>query len=267
MEDKKILLAANILFNHRLNKTGLTQLPENLIPKSIEESYKIQNELKILYLTLSGNYCVGKKVGCTNKFAQEQVNIFEPFYGNLFSKFTELGGCTLKSSKFFKPFIEPEISFRIKEDININKAPFTYSDSLNLFDIMIPSIELVDFRFGDNIKDVGINNLIVSNGASEFYIQGDKNYDLSEINLENQIVKLFINNKLIDEGNTNLVLGNPINSAIWLINKLSQLGEPMLEGQFITTGTCTKAIPLTSDYVCNVKADFGKLGCVEFKYI
>ena len=266
MENKDILLVAKILFNHRLNKTGLTKLPENLIPKSIEESYEIQNELKILYLTLKDNYCIGKKVGCTNKFAQEQVNIFEPFYGNLFSKFTDLSGCTLKSSKFFKPFIEPEISFRVKEDININKAPFTNSNSLDLFDMMIPSIELVDFRFGDNIKDVGINNLIVSNGASEFYIQGRGNYNLSEINLENQIVKLFINNKLIDEGNTNLVLGNPIKSAIWLINKLSQLGEPMLKGQFITTGTCTKAIPLPSNEVIDVKADFGKLGCVEFKY-
>ena len=267
MEDKNILLAANILFNHRLNKTGLAKLPINLIPKSIEESYKIQNELKILYLTLNNNICIGKKVGCTNKFAQEQVKIFEPFYGNLFSRFSDISGCTLKSSKFFKPFIEPEISFRIKEDININKAPFSDSDSLNLFDIMMPSIELVDFRFGDNIKDVGINNLIVTNGASEFYIRGEQSFNLDEINLKDQIVKLFINNELIDSGNTNLVLGNPINSAIWLINKLSELGEPMLQGQFITTGTCTKAISLPSEGVCNVKADFGNLGCVEFEYI
>jgi len=267
MEDKNILLAANILFNHRLNKTGLTKLPSNLIPKSIEESYKIQNELKILYLTLNNNICIGKKVGCTNKFAQEQVNIFEPFYGNLFSKFSDISGCILKSSKFFKPFIEPEISFRIKTDININKAPFNNSDSFNLFDCIIPSIELVDFRFGNNIKDVGINNLISTNGASEFFIKGEKTYKLNEINIENQIVNLFINNKVVDSGNTNLVLGNPINSAIWLINKLSKLGEPMLEGQIITTGTCTKAIPIPSDGVCNIKADFGKLGTVEFDYI
>jgi len=266
MKDKNILLAANILFNHRLNKTGLKALPDNLAPKSIEESYKIQNELKILYLTLKDNFCIGKKVGCTNKFAQEQVNIFEPFYGNLFSKFSAKNGCELKSSKFFKPFIEPEISFRIKKDVNINQAPFTNSDSSDLFDVILPSIELVDFRFGENIKDVGINNLIVSNGASEFYIQGEKTYQLNEINLEDQIVKLFINDILVVEGNTNLVLGNPINSAIWLINKLSKLGEPMLEGQFITTGTCTRAIPIPFDRVCNIKADFGNLGYVKFKY-
>ena len=89
MQDKNILLAANILFNHRLNKTGLKKLPSNLNPRTIEESYKIQNELKILYLTLNNNICIGKKVGCTNKFAQEQVNIFEPFYGNLFDSWAK----------------------------------------------------------------------------------------------------------------------------------------------------------------------------------
>jgi len=265
MENKNILLAASLLFNHRLNKTGLKNLPINLIPQTIEESYEIQRELKILYLTLKNNFTIGKKIGCTNKIAQSQVNIFEPFYGNLFSKFSDISGCKLKSTKFFKPFIEPEISFRLREDININKSPYLFKDAVNLFDFMFPSIELVDFRFGSNIKDVGINNLIVSNGASEYYIKSNKYYKLDEINLENHTVKLFVNNKIVEEGNTNLVLGNPINSAIWLINKLSEFGEPMLKGQFITTGTCTKAIEAKKNSL--VKADFGKLGCVEFEYI
>ena len=34
MENKYILLAANILFNHRLNKTGLKSLPKKCIPQA-----------------------------------------------------------------------------------------------------------------------------------------------------------------------------------------------------------------------------------------
>ena len=134
MEYKNILLAAKILFNHRLNKSELKNLPKNLTPTNIEESYKIQNELKLLYLSLNNNFTIGKKVGCTNKLAQKQLNIFEPFYGNLFSKFSDESGCKLKSSKFLKPYIECEISYRIKEDININAAqstPHTLSIMLN----------------------------------------------------------------------------------------------------------------------------------------
>ena len=265
MDNKYILLAAKELFKHRLNKTGLKSLQKECIPQDLNEAYKIQNELKILYLSMSGNFCIGKKVGCTNKLAQEQVNIYEPFYGNLFFRFMKLSGCQLKLKNFYKPFIEPEISFRIKEDININNAPFKISDSNNLFDSIIPSIEIVDFRFGENIKEVGINNLISTNGASEFWISGRKHFPLSTINLENQIIKLYLNNSLVEEGNTNNVLNNPINSALWIVNKLACSGEPMLKGQYISTGTCTKAFPIISKGF--ITANFGKLGTVELNYI
>ena len=265
METKNIISAANILLNHRLNKTGLIKLPDELIPKSIKDSYSIQNELKILYLSLSNNISIGKKIGCTNKGAQKQLNVFKPFYGNLFSKYSNTNNCKLKSSQFYKPFIEPEISFRIKDDININNIPFTITDANELFDCMFPSIEIVDFRFGENIKIVGINNLISSNGASEYFIKSDNTYSLDHVNLNDNIVKLFVNDNLIEEGNTNLVLDNPLNSAIWLLNELASKGEPMLKGQFITTGTCTKAVSLQGS--SKIKADFGKLGTVEFDYI
>ena len=265
MNDKNILLAANILFNHKLNKTGLRNLPEKLQPKTINESYQIQNELKILYLSLKDNICIGKKVGCTNKIAQKQVGIFEPFYGNLYSKFFNFSECKLLSSNFYKPYIEPEISFIIKNDINLNKAPFALKDAKNLFDNLVPSIEIVDFRFGDNIKEVGINNLIITNGASEYFIRSKEIYSINSINLNNHDIKLYINDKLEEIGNTKNVLGNPLNSAIWLVNKLSELGEPMLKGQYITTGTCTKAIPLKPN--TNVIADFGSIGKITIKYL
>jgi 2-keto-4-pentenoate hydratase len=265
MNNKYILLAANMLFNHRLNKTGLKSLPIKCIPQNVTEAYKIQNELKILYLSLSKNICIGKKVGCTNKLAQEQINIYEPFYGNLFSRFREFSGCKLKLKNFYKPFIEPEISFRIKKDININDAPFKITECEKLFDSIVPSIEIVDFRFSENIKEVGINNLIATNGASEFWISGKKHFSINAINLENQKIKLYSNNNLVEEGNTNNVLNNPINSALWIINKLAYNGEPMLKGQYISTGTCTRAIPIISKGI--IKANFGKLGTVQLNYI
>ena len=142
MQNKDILLAAKLLFNHRLNKKGIKELPNNLQPSSIEESYKIQNELKILYLSLSNNFSIGKKVGCTNKIAQKQIDVFEPFYGNLFSKYSDASGCILKATQFYKPYAEPEISFRLKSDVNINNYPFNIEDaelSKRIFDIRYDS--------------------------------------------------------------------------------------------------------------------------------
>ena len=265
MENKNILLAANILFNHKLNKTGLNDLPKELMPNSIKEAYAIQNELKILYLSLNNNYTLGKKVGCTNALAQKQLNINEPFYGNLFSKFSDISGCKLKSSKFFKPYVESEISLRLKDDINVNDAPFCFEDSVDLFDNIFPSIEIIDLRFEKNINEIGVKNLISSNGVSDYYIQSLNTFALDQIDLNNHEVKLFFNDKIIANGNTNLVLKNPLNSAIWLLNKLADIGEPMLKGQIITTGSCTGAIKAEINTL--IKADFGILGVVEFEYI
>ena len=93
MKDSRKLEAAKYLFNNRLNKSSIKRLPQNLCPKNLQESYAIQDELKILYLSLSNNICIGKKVGCTNKIAQKQVGIYEPFYGNLFSKYSNVNKC------------------------------------------------------------------------------------------------------------------------------------------------------------------------------
>jgi len=70
--------------------------------------------------------------------------------------------------------------------------------------------------------------------------------------------------KLLGEGNTKNVMGNPLNSALWLINKISKKGETLLKGQFISTGTCTKAHELVTE--TEVSADFGKIGKIEFLY-
>ena len=264
MDMEKYRKAANILFNCRLNKIRLDKLPIDCIPKNIEEAYKIQDELKIIYLTLKDNYIIGKKVGCTNKWAQKQINVDEPFYGNLFSKYSSISGCKLKSNNFSKPYLEPEFSFRIKEDINITKAPFTFNQIKDLTETVMGSVEIVDFRFNKELKNIGINNLISTNGASEYWIKGLKEFKLNEINLSNHPVKVYINDKLMEEGNASNVLDNPLNSLLWLINTLALKEEPLLKGNVISTGTCTVAIPLEKNNKINV--DFGNMGNIDFQY-
>ena len=50
-----------------------------------------------------------------------------------------------------------------------------------------------------------------------------------------------------------------------VINSLAKKGEPMLKGQFISSGSCTKAFRIFSKN--NIKADFGGIDSIEFEYI
>jgi len=121
---------------------------------------------------------------------------------------------------------------------------YAYTDIIDLTEPVMGSVEIVDFRFNNELKKIGINNLISTNGASEYWIKGLKEFKLNEINLSDHPVKVFVNDKLKEEGNASNVLENPLNSLLWVINKLSFMGETLLKGNVVSTGTCTVAIPL-----------------------
>ncbi len=256
--------SAKFLFKHRQNKSSINELPHKLTPKNDSEAYIIQEELKLLYLSLKDNISIGKKVGCTSLDGQKQLDISEPFYGNLFSRFYDIEPEDISSKKFSKPFIEPEIALRIKEDINISKAPFSINNIEDLFDGFVCSLEIVDFRFNKDLKDIGACNLIATNGASEFWIRNSEVFSMKKINFDDHKINISFNNEIVGEGNVNNVMDSPLNSALWLINKIAQKGETLLKGQFISTGTCTKAHELSPK--TKISADFGEFGKIEFNY-
>ena len=227
--------SAKFLFKHRQNKSSINDLPNKLTPKTDYEAYMIQEELKLLYLSLKDNISIGKKVGCTSLDGQKQLDISEPFYGNLFSRFYEVEPKNISSKKFSKPFIEPEIALRVKEDINISQAPFSIKDIDELFDGFVCSLEIVDFRFNKNLKEIGAYNLIATNGASEFWIRNSEVFSMNNINFDNHEIKISFNNEIVGHGNVNKVMENPLNSGLWLINKIAEKGETLLKGQFIST--------------------------------
>ncbi len=264
MNKEEIQEASKILFEHRLNKTGLSSL-KNLEPKTIDDAYKIQENLKLRYLELKDNICIGKKIGATSLTAQEVLNMNEPFYGNLFSRYSSVNPTKLYAKDFFEPYAEPEISFRIKEDIDISKAPYSIDDIEFLLDGLVCSIEINDFRFAKPLAEIGPRNVISTNGASEFWLRNEKIFKINDVNLNDLKVSLLIDEKLMDSGNTKNVLNNPLNAALWLINNLAKKGETLLKGQFISSGSCTKPSKIYSGN--NIKAQFEQLGDIEFQFI
>ena len=264
MNKENIQEASKILFEHRLNKTGLSSL-KNLEPKTIDDAYKIQENLKLRYLELKDNICIGKKIGATSLTAQEVLNMDEPFYGNLFSRYSSVNPTKLYAKDFFEPYAEPEISFRIKEDIDISKAPYSIDDIEFLLDGLVCSIEINDFRFAKPLAEIGPRNVISTNGASEFWLRNEKIFKINDVNLNDLKVSLLIDEKLMDSGNTKNVLNNPLNAALWLINNLAKKGETLLKGQFISSGSCTKPSKIYSGN--NIKAQFEQLGDIEFQFI
>ena len=264
MDNSKINKAAETLYNSRVNLKRIRELPKDCIPKSIKEAYDIQDELANRYISADKNtLLIGKKIGCTNKAAQVQLNIKESFFGNMFSNNISKSNCIINSEKYFTPFVEPEFSFVMKNELDISKTPYNPQIVYESVSAVLPSIELVDSRFED-WTIVGVSNLIADNAVHAHWIYGNEKNILNHFNFNNHSVDLFINGKIIDNGNSSNVMGNPINSLTWLINNLALIGKSLPKNFYISTGTCTPAIPIKKGD--KVMADFGKLGNVSFIY-
>ena len=80
MDKSKIIKAADILYNSRINLKKIKILPEDFIPNSTKEAYEIQSEVAKKYINKNKEtLIIGKKIGCTNKAAQIQLNVKESF--------------------------------------------------------------------------------------------------------------------------------------------------------------------------------------------
>ena len=217
MENSKINKAADILYNSRVNLKKIKELPKSCTPKSIQEAYAIQDELTKRYLSASEKTLkIGKKIGCTNDAAKIQLNINESFYGNMFSNNISKSNTIINPNKYFSPFVEPEFSFVMKNELDVSKAHYSSNIVYESILAVLPSIELVDSRYED-WTSIGVNNLIADNAVHAHWIYGDEIKDLNFFNFNNHSVDLFINEKFIEKGNASDVMGNPINSLTWFI--------------------------------------------------
>ena len=124
---------------------------------------------------------IGKKIGCTNNAAKIQLNIKESFFGNMFSNSISKSNTIINSRKYFSPFVEPEFSFVMKNELDVSKAPYSPNIVYESILAVLPSIELVDSRYKD-WTSIGVNNLIADNAVHAHWVFGN---EISNLNLFN----------------------------------------------------------------------------------
>jgi 2-keto-4-pentenoate hydratase len=70
-----------------------------------------------------------------------------------------------------------------------------------------------------------------------------------------------VNGQVIGTGTGAAVLGNPLNSIVWLAAKLGAYGRRLKAGDLVMTGSFTRQFPFTPGDV--VKTEFSDLGPVK----
>ena len=252
--------AAELIWNSWENGKKIEMLPDSIMPYSRNEAYKIQEQIEVL----SKNTIVGWKIAATSKDGQNHIGVSGPLAGRIFKEKVTYSNSTIALGYNKMGVAEPEFAFKVGSLIKPSKTLFSVEEVMELVDSLYIAIEFPDSRF-NNFSSVGELNLIADNAcADQFVISPPIEIDRENIDFSN--FKLSISNsKFSYQGIGSNVLGDPRIALTWLVNELSQNNIVLEKDMIISTGTCSKPIPVEAGDV--VIANFGELGEISVNLV
>ncbi|EAM52653.1 2-keto-4-pentenoate hydratase [Crocosphaera watsonii WH 8501] len=225
-----------------LTKQSITEFNHNL---TWEDANSIQEKL-INILSYSQGELIGYKAALTNKKAQETFKVKEPLLGILLENMLLPSGITIPANFGAKPMIEGDLMVRVASK-KINEVT-TPQDTLKYLDAVIPFLELPDLVYDKNIK-VNAEMLIAINAGARLGVVGEV-ITIDRENIKKDTLK-DISVKLIDEsgeiiaqGNSNALLGDPLNVVFWIKEQLKAQRKTLKKGDLLSLGSITPLIPV-----------------------
>ncbi|PZD79667.1 2-keto-4-pentenoate hydratase [Mesonia sp. K7] len=222
---------------------------------SLEDAYEIQR-LSIDKRLKRGEKVTGFKLGFTSRAKMEQMGVHDLIWGFLTDDMEIAAKGTTPLSKYIHPRVEPEIAFRVSEDIT---EAIGLKDIHKYIDKMAPALEIIDSRY-ENFK-FSLEDVVADNCSSTGYVIGewqDLDADITDLDIE-----LYINNELKANGKSAAILNNPLVSVVELSRLASKAEIEIKKGMVILAGAATAAVYLNENETIETKIE--KLGSVSFR--
>lgn len=215
---------------------------QTLTPKhegmTMEDAYMIQKSGLEMRLK-DGAIVIGRKIGITSRGMMKQLNCDTPDYGYLLNSMMLYEGQKCIRKELNIPIVEGEIAFIMGEDI---KGPgVTTADILNSTAWIVPCFEVCDGRY-PNWK-VTVRDTISDNAGASRFVLGSSPKRVSDVNLRYVGMVIEKNGEFIDSAAGAEVMGSPLNSMMWLVNKLAEFGDGLNKGDIVLSGAFMSAIP------------------------
>jgi len=227
---------------------------------------------KIKNLNVATNICreaerqlmwdpIGFKAGATNKNVWKKLKVPKPFFSFLYDERTYKSGSKVPFQKNLLG-AELEIAFKIKNEVFFYNKKITKNNVSRFILGIAPAIEIVGFRqklssidcLGRMISDFGLNVAFVFGKI--------KKHSLKKItNTKTTLVNETTGQEYV--GNTNVVLGNPINSLVWLLNEIKKSKMFLSFDFWVTSGSTTQIAPFKK--TTKLTGDVENLGLVTVK--
>jgi 2-keto-4-pentenoate hydratase len=217
---------------------------------SNDEAYQVLFGLMARRLA-AGERQIGWKVGLTSKAIQQQFNVHEPVFGCILE--AEPSGHVFAPGDLINPGFENELCLRLGKDLSGSITP---EEARAAIDVVYPSLEIIETR-GNLTEQLAL--ALADNAQQKTVILG------SPVSLpaqpEHVEARVIINGTFIVAGTGDAVLGNPLNSLVWLAAKLAEFGRTLKAGEIIMSGSFTRQFPIRPGD--GIRCEFSGIGAVE----
>ena len=219
---------------------------------SVDDAYRVTPRVRQLY-EAGGARVIGRKIGFTNRTIWAEYGVYAPIWGYVFDRslrdLTALD--TLSLASFSEPRIEPEIMF------GLSAAPSAQMDEKALssciewvalgFEIVQSIFPKWKFSAADTIAANGLHGALLIGPRHPFTPRAAE----WQRTLPAFEIELRCDGRLIDRGHAENVLGGPLSALRHLVELLASdpLNPPLAAGEIVSTGTLTKAMPVSAGEV------------------
>ncbi|HEM7810733.1 2-keto-4-pentenoate hydratase [Burkholderia multivorans] len=202
-----------------------------IAPDDIKTAYAVQ-QANVERRVAAGERIVGRKIGLTSLAVQQQLGVDQPDFGALFASMAYGDSEPIPLSTLIQPKVEAEIALVLERDLTHDRH--TFADILRASAYALAAIEVVDSRIENwNIRFV---DTVADNASSARFVLGSRPVPLSQLDLTGCAMTLAREGDVLSQGSGAACLGNPLNAAVWLADRMAQLGTPLRAGDVVLTG-------------------------------
>ncbi len=200
---------------------------------SLDDAYAIQHAL-IAERVAEGHEVVGVKMGFTSVAKMKQMGVDDMIIGQLTSDMFISTEQPLQRSQCIHPRAEPEIAFRLSQDVN---GALSVDEVMGYVDAVAAAVEVIDSRY-ENFK-FSLEDVVADNCSSCGYAMGP--WCEVPLGLNGLDMVQFFDGAIIAEGNSDAILDNPFEALAAATRLAQQYGIALKKGMIVFAGASTAA--------------------------
>ncbi|ASR36382.1 hypothetical protein BAY61_16755 [Prauserella marina] len=210
----------------------------------LELAYRVQHRVVALRLA-RGERAVGVKLGFTSEAKMAQMGVSEIIAGRLTDAMWFGDGERVELGGFIHPRIEPEVAFRLGEDVDLAGARSGAADIGDAVDAVAAGMEIIDSRYSG--FRFGLSDVVADNTSAAGFVLGP--WCSPDTEAGSRAVSLSVDGTVTATGSTAAILGHPLNALRALVPLAAKRGFTLPAGSIVLAGAATAATPLTASVV------------------